>query len=159
VRFGRLDAETNANVGRIQGGSAVNVVAEHCAVECEARGLDHDRAAAVASEIVDAMTRAASDLGCDLELIVEEHFRAYRIARSSPLVEIASSALRDAGVEPQPISSGGGSDAHVFQARGFNCLNVANGTEAAHQPDERVSVDALETMLDVVLGIVAHSAS
>ena len=53
----------------------------------------------------------------------------------------------------------GGSVAHVFQARGFNCLNVANGTEAAHQPDERVSVEALGTMLDVALGIVARSAS
>jgi di/tripeptidase len=35
---------------------------------------------------------------------------------------------------------------------------VANGTERNHQPDERVTVEALETMLDVTFGIVAHSA-
>ena len=72
---------------------------------------------------------------------------------------IASRALEDAGIEPRHISTGGGSDANAFQARGFECLNVANGTEAAHQPDERVTVDALETMLDVALGIVQHSAA
>jgi tripeptide aminopeptidase len=159
TRFGRLDAETTANVGRIEGGTALNVVAERCTVQCEARSIDHERASAVATEIVDAMTRAASDRECDLELVVEELFRGYRIQRSAPVVEVASRALSGAGVEPRPISTGGGSDANAFQAAGFECLNVANGTEAPHQPDERVSEHALEAMLDVVLGIVAHSAS
>jgi tripeptide aminopeptidase len=63
------------------------------------------------------------------------------------------------GFEPQFVSTGGGSDANTFQARGFPCVNLANGTEANHQPDERVTVDALETMLDVTLGILARSAA
>ena len=46
-------------------------------------------------------------------------------------------------------ATGGGSDANAFEAKGFRCLNIANGTEANHTPDERVSVQALETMLDV----------
>ena len=45
--------------------------------------------------------------------------------------------------------TGGGSDANAFEAKGFRCLNIANGTEANHTPDERVSAAALETMLDV----------
>jgi tripeptide aminopeptidase len=159
LRFGRLDEGTTSNVGRIVGGTASNVVAERCRVECEARSLDHDRAAAVAREIVDAMTEAATDRACDVEIDVQELFRGFRLPRSCATVAIASRALEDAGIEPRPISTGGGSDANAFQARGFQCLNVANGTEAAHQPDERVTVDALETMLDVALGIVQHSAA
>jgi len=38
-------------------------------------------------------------------------------------------------------------------------VNVANGTERNHEPDEQVSVDALERMLDVCLSIVARSAA
>jgi tripeptide aminopeptidase len=159
TRFGRLDPETTANVGRIEGGSASNVVAERCYLQCEARSIDHERAGAVATSIVDAMTEAASDRECDVEIDVEELFRGYKVARGSAPVEVATRALEAVGIEPQPISTGGGSDANVFQARGFNCLNVANGTEAAHQPDERVTVDALETMLDVALGLVHHSAA
>jgi tripeptide aminopeptidase len=159
VRFGRIDPQTTANVGRIEGGTASNVVAERCYVQCEARSIDHERAGSLATEIVDAMTEAASDRECDLEISVEELFRAYRIARGSAPVEAASRALAGVGIEPQPIQTGGGSDANVFQARGFNCLNLANGTEAAHQPDERVTVQALETMLDVALGLVQHSAA
>jgi tripeptide aminopeptidase len=159
LRFGRLDDITTANVGRIVGGTASNVVAERCRVECEARSVEHDRAAAVAGDIVDAMTQAGTDLACDVEIDVQELFRGFRVPRSARTVAIATAALADAGIEAQPIVTGGGSDANVFQARGFECLNVANGTEAAHQPDERVSVHALETMLDVALGIVDHSAA
>jgi tripeptide aminopeptidase len=159
LRFGRLDEGTTSNVGRIVGGTASNVVAERCRVECEARSLDHERAAAVAGDIVDAMTQGATDRACDVDVDVQELFRGFRIAKSAPCVAVAERALADAGIEPRHIATGGGSDANAFQARGFQCLNVANGTEAAHQPDERVSVHALETMLDVALGIVEHSAA
>ncbi|MEA2410167.1 MAG: tripeptide aminopeptidase [Thermoleophilaceae bacterium] len=159
MQLGRLDPQTTTNVGRIEGGTASNVVAERCRVQCEARSIDHERAGAVATSIVDAMTEAASDRECDLEIHVEELFRGYKLPRSAPAIEVAVRALEDAGIEPQPIATGGGSDANAFQARGFQCVNLANGTKGAHQPDESVTVDALGTMLDVVLGIVRHSAA
>ncbi|MEA2442134.1 MAG: tripeptide aminopeptidase [Thermoleophilaceae bacterium] len=159
ARWGRLDPQTTTNVGRIEGGTASNVVAERCYLQAEARSTDHERAGAVATSIVDAMTEAASDRECDLEIHVEELFRGYKVPRTALPVEVAARALADAGIEPHPISTGGGSDANVFQARGFPCVNLANGTKAAHQPDERVTVDALTTMLDVALGLVRHSAA
>ena len=158
VKWGRLDPQTTTNVGRIEGGTASNVVAERCYLQCEARSTDHERAGSVATSVVDAMTEAASDRECDLEIHVEELFRSYKVQRTALPVEVASRALADVGIEPQPISTGGGSDANVFQARGFQCVNLANGTKNAHQPDESVTVDALETMLDVALGLVRHSA-
>jgi tripeptide aminopeptidase len=158
LRLGRLDDATTANVGRIEGGTAANVVAERCTVELEARSLDHERAGEVVSEIVNALTAGASDTECDVELGVQEQFRAYRLARSAAPVQVAADALTALGVEPRFVATGGGSDAHAFSAKGLPCLNVANGTERNHEPDERVTVQALETMLDVTLGIVARSA-
>ena len=43
MRLGRLDAETTANVGTIEGGTAINVVPERCRVEAEVRSVDHAR--------------------------------------------------------------------------------------------------------------------
>ena len=158
ARLGRLDAETTANVGRIEGGSAANVVAERCRVELEARSVDHERASAVVEEIVDALTDAASASECDVETIVEEAFRGYRLTRSSAPVAVAAAVLGALGVEPRYITTGGGSDANVFNAEGLPVANVADGSERNHQPDERVTVHALETLLDVALGVVFHSA-
>jgi tripeptide aminopeptidase len=158
MRLGRLDSETTANVGRIEGGTAANVVAERCRVELEARSLDEARAGELVGEIVDALSEAASDMECDVETSVERQFRGYRLQRSAPAVEAAVTALRSVGIEPEYISTGGGSDANALIAAGLPMLNVANGTRNNHQPDESVTVDALDTMLDVTLGIVAASA-
>jgi tripeptide aminopeptidase len=158
LELGRLDAETTANVGTIRGGTAPNVVAERCTVELEARSIDHERVGNVVREMVDAITEAASDAECDVETSVEEQNRGYRMARSSPPVAAAAAALEGLGIEPSYISTGGCSDANIFQAAGLPCLNMANGTERNHQPDESVTVDALETMLDVTLGLVAAGA-
>ena len=154
LELGRIDDRTTANVGTIEGGSARNVVAEHCRVGLETRSLDHDRASEALNSMVDLLTEAASDGECDLELTVEEVCRAYRLPRTAPVVEIAAGALAELGIETVPISTGGGSDASILHARGIPCLNVANGTQANHEPDERVTVDALETALDLALGLV-----
>ena len=158
LELGRIDPQTTANVGLISGGTAGNVVAERCDVMLECRSLDNDRAAATASRIVDGLTAAASDFECDLEIDVDEQFRGYRLSRGSAPVMAATAALEAMGFEPSYVTTGGGSDANAFIAGGFPCLNLANGTEANHQPDERVSVRALETMLDVALNLVRASA-
>ena len=36
-------------------------------------------------------------------------------------------------------------------------MNLANGTEGNHQPDESVTVEALEKMLDVTLALVSQA--
>jgi tripeptide aminopeptidase len=158
MEIGRLDDATTANVGQIEGGTAANVVAESCHVVLEARSLDDARAGEVVSSMVDAIAEAASDRQCDVETTVERLFRGYRLARTAPLVEVAAQALQDNGIEPSYINTGGGSDANALIGAGLQVLNLANGTEGNHQPDESVTVDALETMLDVTLAIVARSA-
>ena len=157
LELGRLDDETTTNAGRIRGGSAANVVPEHCVVELEARSIDHERAGQVVAGMVDAATAAASDLDCDLETTVEELFRGYRLRRTAPPVEAAALALESLGIEARPVATGGGSDANALIAAGLPTVNVANGTERSHQPDESVTVDALETMLDVTLAIVEEA--
>ena len=75
-------------------------------------------------------------------------------------VRAAEAALAAAGAEPRHIVTGGGSDAAALMANGFPCcVNLANGTERNHQPDESVSVAALELMLDVTLALLDESAS
>jgi len=158
IEIGRLDESTTANVGQIEGGTAANVVAERCKVVLEARSLDDVRAGEVVSSMVDAIAASASDLECDVETAVERLFRGYKLARTAPVVEIAADALRSLDIEAVYINTGGGSDANALIAAGLPVLNLANGTQGNHQPDECVTVDALETTLDLTLAIVAASA-
>jgi tripeptide aminopeptidase len=157
MRIGRLDDETTANVGRIEGGTAANVVAERCYVELETRSLDAERAGDVVTEMVDALTEAASDCECDVETSVERLFQGYRLPRTTEAVEVAAAALREHDIEPVYITTGGGSDANVFIPAGLTVVNLANGTERNHQPDEAVTLDALATMAEVTFSLIAQA--
>jgi len=157
MRLGRLDPETTANVGLIGGGAAANVVPERCAIEAEVRSLDDGRASEAVSAMVDTITWAASATETDVDTTIEEQFRAYRISEADPVVAIASAALRDCGVEPVPATTGAGSDASAFAAKGLKCVNLAVGVEANHTPDERVSAWALEKVLEIALRLPEHA--
>jgi tripeptide aminopeptidase len=159
MELGRLDPETTANVGRIDGGTALNVVPERCRLEAETRSLDDARVEAVATEMVDHLQDAANASECDLDVTVEHLFMGYRTRARAPHVALAERALLACGYDPRHIVTGGGSDANAFQANGFTCANLANGTERNHQPDERVSVDALEGMFEVAFALVEEAAA
>ncbi len=161
LRLGRLDDEATVNLGTISGGSAINVVAEHCSVLLEARALGDQRAESIVAEIVDRVHEAAnmSDCDCDVDVDVQRTFSGYRLTSASPAVRVAEAALRACGHEPVRISSGGGSDANALLAQGFQTANLANATEHNHGPDERVSVAALEQMLDVALALLDEAAT
>lgn len=153
MRLGRLDAETTANVGTIAGGTAANVVAERCRIEAEVRAVDERRVESLVTEMIDTLQDAADGGECDLDVTVERMFRGYRVPPRSAPVALAEQALTASGYTPRRVTTGGGSDANAFEASGFSCVNLANGTERAHQPTERVSIDALEGMLEVAIAL------
>jgi len=158
MRLGRLDAETTANVGTIAGGTTTNVVPERCRIEAEVRGLDESRVDQVTTEMVDHLHDAANEGECDLDVTVDRLFRGYRAKASAPQVVAATRALQVCGYEPHHLVTGGGSDANAFQAEGLSCANLADGTERNHEPGERISVDALEGMLEVAIALLDSAA-
>jgi tripeptide aminopeptidase len=154
MRLGRVDAETTANVGTIEGGTAINVIPERCQIVAEVRSLDRDRAESVATEMIDHLQEAADAAECDLDVTVQRGFEGYRIRPRAIEVAVAEQALRACGYEPSHIVTGGASDANTLRVAGFPCVCLADGVENNHEPTERISVDALEGMLEVALAIV-----
>ena len=163
MRIGRIDEETTANVGAIEGGlpGATTVVAEHASFLAEARSVSDEKVEALVAEMVDHVHDAANVPECqsDVDLVVERLFSGYRHRSQAPAVLAAEEALRACGYEPSRIVTGGGSDANALEAKGFPCTNLANGTERNHQSDERVSVAALEGMLDVTYALLDQLAT
>ena len=154
LRLGRLDEETSANVGRISGGTARNVVPEWCEFAAEARSHDERKLADLIREMVETVTFAASLEECEVETQVSGLSRGYRFRRDDLAVRLAAQALERVGREPAYILSGGGADANVFNERGLQCVNLANGMTDIHTPDERIAVADLHEMVEVTLALV-----
>jgi len=154
LRLGRLDDETTANVGSIRGGSARNIVPERCFFEAEARCHDERKLAELVEEMLETITFAGQLAECDVETQVDPSARGYRFKRDDEPVRLAAAAFDLVGVQPSYGLSGGGADANVFNERGLQCLNLANGMTDIHTPDERIAIADLERMVDVTLALV-----
>ena len=153
-KLGRLDEETTANVGVIDGGTAGNIVPEWCTFLVDVRAHDPKKLADLVREMLESITFAASLEDCQAETDVHKSYNGYRFKRDDDVVRIASSALEQSGFEPSFALSGGGADANVFNERGLACVNLANGMVDIHTPDERIAVADLERMVDVTLALV-----
>ncbi len=153
-RLGWVDEETSANVGVISGGTARNVVPEWCSFTAEARSHDESKAVDLVREMLESAAFAASLAECEVESEVRPSFAGYRFRESDPSVQLAATALERAGFEPSYALSGGGADANVFNARGLECVNLANGMMEIHTPDEHIAVADLEAMVEVTLALV-----
>src|SRR6266571_993141 len=67
LRLGRVDDETTANVGVISGGTGRNIVPEWCTFHAEARSQSQRKLYAMAQEMLDAFSFAASASDCEVE--------------------------------------------------------------------------------------------
>jgi tripeptide aminopeptidase len=153
-RLGRLDEETTASVGLIQGGTAKNIVPDRCTFSIDVRSQDETKLADVVKEMLETVTFAASLEQCEADTTVEQSYKGYRFSRTDQVVRMAAAALAREGVEPSYGLGGGGADANVFNERGLPCVNLANGMTAIHTPDEHIAVADLERMVQVTLALV-----
>jgi tripeptide aminopeptidase len=158
MRLGRIDEETTANIATISGGQSggTNIVAGRCQLVGETRSLDPAKAEAVVAELIGHIHDGANTPACfcDVDITTQRRFDGYRHSANAPAVLAAERALGARGYATRRRSTGGGSDANAFEANGLHVTNLANGTERNHEPDERVSLAALEGMLDVTFALL-----
>jgi len=159
MRLGRVDDETTANVGEIRGGTAANIVPEWCTLVAEARSHDDHKLADLVQQMQDAVTFAAGVADCQVETQLKRSYRSYRFKRGDLPVRLAAAALERCGFEPTYKLSGGAADANVFNERGLQCVNLANGMAEIHTPDEHIAVADLEAMVEVTLALLAAATS
>jgi tripeptide aminopeptidase len=150
ANLGRIDDATTANVGTIRGGSVRNAIPDRVHIEAEVRSLDHDTCVRVSDTMADVFRVAAAAQGAHAEVTCELGYRAYSIDRDTPLVDIATAALRHAGIEPRIARITGGLESAVYHEHGINVLPLGNGARAEHTVDEHIHVEDMERIVEVI---------
>ncbi len=158
MKLGRIDADTTANIGIIRGGEAVNVVPGRCQIEGEARSHDDEKLESQVAAMLDAISFAAAAASVDVELAAVDEFRGFNIGPGHPAYDLALLALEDIGLEPVPVSSGGGSDVNIFNLMGIPSVNLSAGMENVHTPDEYIAVESLNQCHRLLMEIIRKAA-
>jgi tripeptide aminopeptidase len=158
MRLGRIDPETTANFGLIQGGSAVNVVPAMVKLRGEARSTNVETLNAQVDHMVQEFERAASERGATVVVEHKRHYSSYEIAPDAPVVKHALAGSRACGFEPVLRTTLGGSDANVFNAKGLPSIVIATGMDKIHTHEENVSRRDLVDTARLVREILASVA-
>ena len=75
------------------------------------------------------------------------------------LIEMASEAMKDAGIEPRVVPIRGGTDGARLSYMGLPCPNLSTGGYHYHGKFEYIPAQSMEKMTDVLVGIVKRAAA
>jgi len=158
MQLGRLDEETTANIGVITGGIAINVVPDRVTLQGETRSLQDEKRIKQTKAICDILQETTKESGGRLLLKVETIYPAMHVAEEAPVIKLALQAAQQTGLTAQIRSTGGGSDAHIFNERGIPCVNLGIGMQKPHTTEEFIKVADLLAVTDYVLAIIQAAA-
>jgi tripeptide aminopeptidase len=155
--LGRIDPETTANIGIIQGGVATNIVPDEVHIRGEARSRDESKLAAQTAAMRAAFEEAAQRHGARVEWKATRSYRGYRLAEETPVIAEAMAAARRLGITPLLVPSGGGTDANIYAEVGIACAVLSTGMQEAHTPQEHIAIADMVTAARLLAEIVTNA--
>jgi len=149
IKLGKIDADTTANIGMINGGTATNVVPEFTTLHGEIRSTIPSKIDAKLSEIKDEFMKAAELYKGVCEFESFWNFRPYSISPENETYRTIEKVISRAGLKPVPKVSKGGSDANSLNAKGISTVNLGIGAENPHANDEYILFEDLRKTADI----------
>lgn len=158
MNLGRIDEETTANAGIIQGGTAVNVVPAECVVRCEARSLDTAKLEAQIAHMRERFEAGAREMGAQVEFEYERAYSGYHIAETEPVITLAVEAAKRLGYSGDLRWTLGGSDANAFNEKGVPSIVCGTGMKEIHTHNEHVSKEDLVGLTNLAIELIRGAA-
>ena len=147
-----IHPRTTLNVGRIEGGTGINVLAAHASLELYMRSEDSSVLAELVAR-VDELIASATRPGVRVEAESIGRRPGGQIPASHPLVQSALQSYREQGVESN--LTGGSTDANVPLSKGYAAVVMGITTGGgAHTLKEFVNVEPMQAGMESVVRVV-----
>ncbi len=163
LKLGRLDEESTANFGRIQGGVATNIIPAYLCLEGEVRSHSTEKLALHTDTIVKAFQKTVEtwpvpagldEKGPRLEFEILPEYPAMALNESDPVVARIKNAGTRSGKNLQFLVAGGGSDANIFNSYGLPTAIIATGMNNVHTTEEYLDLKDAVSLTELLYGIV-----
>lgn len=159
MRLGRIDEETTANIGMIEGGRAVNIIPDLVKLRGEARSHDAAKLTAQTEHMCEALRAAvARHPGASVEIDVERTYEPMNVADDTPIMQLVRAAAAQVGRAIESAGMGGGCDANILNRRGLQVVNLGTGMREIHTTKEWLQVSDMLSAAEVTLALVQLAA-
>jgi len=167
MRLGRIDDETTANLGVIEGGLATNIVPPMVLVRGEARSRSLGKLEAQTAHMracfEEAARRHEARAGdqvyrARVEAEVHRDYDLMNLPHDSRIVRLVSEASRTLGRKFVARATGGGCDANVLNGRGLQVANLGTGMREIHTVKEWLDLREVQAAAELVSEVVRLNA-
>ncbi|MFS1915498.1 MULTISPECIES: M20/M25/M40 family metallo-hydrolase [unclassified Vibrio] len=152
----RIDEETTANIGIVEGGQATNIVMPELKVVAEARSLNGEKLTAQVEHMISTFEESAKQFGAEVEIESTRAYDAFVIADDHPHILSIKSAFEKLDVTANTKRTGGGSDANNFNAKGLTTVNLSTGMAKVHTTEEYIAVKDMVAITEFVVAYVTQ---
>ncbi len=156
MKLGRIDYETTANIGVIEGGKATNIIPDKVILKGEVRSHSLKKLKKQIEYMKNLIVRTSRKHKAKAEIKITKVYRAFEIKKNHKVLRRAVKTVRRAGIRPVVKRTGGGSDANIFNAAGIPTIIVGVGADHVHTTSERIAIRDLvrgtSVILDFLLG-------
>ena len=158
LNLGRLDEETTANVGVINGGIIRNGVPETVSFLAECRSLNHDKAKALADKMKNIIIKEVESYGAKVAVKIDNLCKAVSIPEDSWTVLASKKALSKAGINATTTFITGFTDASIYNNYGIEMAVVGIGAKLEHSLDEHIYIEDMKKALIMIVELLRLSA-
>ncbi|MGE5217723.1 MAG: M20/M25/M40 family metallo-hydrolase [Chloroflexota bacterium] len=167
MRLGRIDYETTANIGVVEGGMAVNIVPNQVILRGEARSHSQEKLDQQTDHMRRCLEEAAERYTLELdgkrhrarvEARIERDYDRMDVPESAPIVKLVHAAAKNLQLEVKTLATGGGCDANVLNQKGLVVANLSTGMREIHTVNEWLDLKDLYLSAQIVLEIVKLNA-
>ena len=160
MKLGRIDHETTANIGKVKGGSATNIVPGLVEIKAEARSHDEGKLDAQIQHMRDCFIEAAKSrellldgerLGARAEIEIERVYPVMNVSPQAIVTELVLQAAANLEHDIELHTSGGGCDANFINEKGIECVNLGTGMYELHTVNEYLLLDEFRRSAEIVL--------
>ena len=152
-----------SNLGTIHGGEANNQVMDVAVLTGECRSHNPAFLEQIVKVYKTSFEQAAKGVTNDkgkcgkAKFTTVSDYRAFRLKKSEPCVQVASKAVEAVGRKPNPLVMDAGLDANNFNEKGLPTVTLGTGSHKFHQVEEYVDIKEYLTACEVLLNIVKLS--
>jgi len=163
MQLGRIDHETTANIGLIQGGAATNIIAPDVVLHGEARSRDMAKLDAQTQHMVRCFEEAAARHVVDVEgqvriaraeAHIERAYEAMSVPDGAPIVRLVQQAAQNVSWPTEIKAMGGACDANVFNGKGITVAAMGTGMRDIHTKQEWLNLDDMAGTARIVLELL-----
>src|SRR3989338_2775256 len=140
MKLGRIDFETTANIGIIEGGKATNIVPDKLFLKGEARSHKMSKLEKQVSSMILALKRAVKKNGAKAKVDTQKMYDHFAISPKDEIVKKLSVIYKKLGISPKFVQTGGGSDANIFNAIGVKSIILGVGATNLHSNKEKIRI-------------------